>query len=97
MHLEPWRIGGVRHLCIAVALASVVGSGAWLAALSAYGQYTTAYQLLAYFLTPPGAVLVTGGLVGLAVALVASTLIGLVATALTFAAVDRLLHQEAEA
>ncbi|TPG58091.1 CidA/LrgA family protein [Roseomonas nepalensis] len=35
--------------------------------------------------------------VGLAVALVASTLIGLVATALTFAAVARLLHQEAEA
>ena len=34
---------------------------------------------------------------GLAVALVASTLIGLVATALTFAAVARLLRQEAEA
>jgi len=34
---------------------------------------------------------------GLAVALVASTLIGLAATALTFAAVARLLHQEAEA
>ena len=33
----------------------------------------------------------------IAVALVASTLIGLVATALTFAAVARLLRQEAEA